>query len=174
MSKTAHTRYAELRAAACLMLPPIAAFPHQLQRCFRVPFHSQAKRSRSGWPLQYLAFKPFSLLRPHRARQASSPYFKFTLVFPSHTCPRPTPYLPTTPPQSSALGRAGPPEDQPEVEVRLEDQQHINEFGRLNGRLHEVQDDLKVGAHVGVWIRWRRSCGRVFFCGIRGAAWGFW
>ena len=30
-----------------------------------------------------------------------------------------------------------------DVEVRLEDQQHINAFGRLNGRMHELEDDLK-------------------------------
>jgi hypothetical protein len=29
--------------------------------------------------------------------------------------------------------------DEPDVEVRFEDQQHINEFGRLNTRLHEIQ-----------------------------------
>ena len=29
------------------------------------------------------------------------------------------------------------------MEVRYEDQQQINEFGRLNHRLHEVQADLK-------------------------------
>ena len=27
--------------------------------------------------------------------------------------------------------------------MRLEDQQHINSFGRLNGRLHDFEDDLK-------------------------------
>ena len=27
--------------------------------------------------------------------------------------------------------------------VRLEDQQHINAFGRLNGRMHDLEDDLK-------------------------------
>ena len=48
------------------------------------------------------------------------------------------------PPPMYAQPTAGPPEDAPEVEVRLEDQQQINEFGRLNARLHEVQDDLKV------------------------------
>merc|ERR1719240_1040572 len=30
-----------------------------------------------------------------------------------------------------------------DVEVRLEDQQRINTFGRLNGRLHDLEDDLK-------------------------------
>ena len=30
-----------------------------------------------------------------------------------------------------------------DVEVRLEDQQRINAFGRLNGRMHELEDDLK-------------------------------
>lgn len=27
--------------------------------------------------------------------------------------------------------------------MRLEDQQHINQFGRLNQRMHELEDDLK-------------------------------
>ena len=34
-------------------------------------------------------------------------------------------------------------DDMPDVEVRFSDQQQINEFGRLNHRLHEIQDDLK-------------------------------
>merc|ERR1719231_1043297 len=34
-------------------------------------------------------------------------------------------------------------EDAPEVNVSFEDQQLINEFGRLNNKLHDVQDDLK-------------------------------
>ena len=34
-------------------------------------------------------------------------------------------------------------DDKDDVEVRLEDQQRINMFGRLNGRLHDVEDDLK-------------------------------
>ena len=38
--------------------------------------------------------------------------------------------------------RRGDP-DKDDVEVRLEDQQHINTFGRLNGRMHDVEDDLK-------------------------------
>lgn len=33
--------------------------------------------------------------------------------------------------------------EEPEVEVRFEDQQHINEFGRLNTRLHEIREDQK-------------------------------
>mmetsp|Transcript_235 Transcript_235/g.283 ORF Transcript_235/g.283 Transcript_235/m.283 type:complete len:130 (+) Transcript_235:8-397(+) len=37
-----------------------------------------------------------------------------------------------------------PADDLPDVEVRFEDQQQINEFGRLNHRLHEIQDDMKV------------------------------
>eukprot|EP00614_Pseudopedinella_elastica_P006556 CAMPEP_0172588624 /NCGR_PEP_ID=MMETSP1068-20121228/7503_1 /TAXON_ID=35684 /ORGANISM="Pseudopedinella elastica, Strain CCMP716" /LENGTH=125 /DNA_ID=CAMNT_0013384009 /DNA_START=49 /DNA_END=426 /DNA_ORIENTATION=+ len=34
--------------------------------------------------------------------------------------------------------------EMPDVEVRYEDQMNINEFGKLNNRLHEVQSDLKV------------------------------
>ena len=34
-----------------------------------------------------------------------------------------------------------PPEE--DVEVRLEDQKKINTFGRLNTRMHELEDDLK-------------------------------
>lgn len=34
-------------------------------------------------------------------------------------------------------------DDADDVEVRLEDQQRINAFGRLNGRLHELEDELK-------------------------------
>ena len=30
-----------------------------------------------------------------------------------------------------------------DVQVRLEDQSHINQFGRLNNRLHDLEDDLK-------------------------------
>ena len=33
--------------------------------------------------------------------------------------------------------------DDDDVQVRLEDQQRINQFGRLNGKLHEIEDDLK-------------------------------
>ena len=32
-------------------------------------------------------------------------------------------------------------DDDNDVEVRLEDQQRINTFGRLNGRMHELEDD---------------------------------
>ena len=34
-------------------------------------------------------------------------------------------------------------DDMPDVEVRWEDQQNINEFGRMNHRLKEVQEDSK-------------------------------
>jgi hypothetical protein len=40
--------------------------------------------------------------------------------------------------------------DDPEVEVRREDQEQINEFGRLNNRLIEIREDksiLKVRQH---------------------------
>jgi len=30
-----------------------------------------------------------------------------------------------------------------DVEVRLEDQQRINAFGRLNGRMHDIEEDVK-------------------------------
>ena len=30
-----------------------------------------------------------------------------------------------------------------DVEVRLEDQQNINAFGRLNGRMHDLEDEVK-------------------------------
>merc|ERR1719217_424809 len=36
-----------------------------------------------------------------------------------------------------------PEDEDDDVEVRLEDQQRINQFGRLNGRLHDLEDDLK-------------------------------
>merc|ERR1719473_354301 len=32
-------------------------------------------------------------------------------------------------------------DDGDDIQVRLEDQQHINQFGRLNGRQHELLDD---------------------------------
>ena len=34
-------------------------------------------------------------------------------------------------------------DDDDDVAVRLEDQQHINQFGRLNQRMHDLEDDLK-------------------------------
>ena len=37
---------------------------------------------------------------------------------------------------------AGSAEDD-DVTVRREDQQHINQFGRLNGKLHDLEDELK-------------------------------
>ena len=33
--------------------------------------------------------------------------------------------------------------DADDVEVRWEDQQRINAFGRLNGRLHDLEDEIK-------------------------------
>ena len=33
--------------------------------------------------------------------------------------------------------------DDDDVTVRLEDQQRINQFGRLNGRIHDLEDDIK-------------------------------
>ena len=33
--------------------------------------------------------------------------------------------------------------DDDDVTVRLEDQQRINQFGRLNGRMHDLEDDIK-------------------------------
>jgi len=36
------------------------------------------------------------------------------------------------------------PEDESEVEVRREDQENINKFGRLNARLHECRDEIAV------------------------------
>lgn len=36
------------------------------------------------------------------------------------------------------------PEQETDVEVRREDQDNINLFGRLNARLHEVRDERKV------------------------------
>ena len=33
-------------------------------------------------------------------------------------------------------------DESPDVQVRLEDQLEINEFGRLNGRKHEQQEDV--------------------------------
>ena len=35
------------------------------------------------------------------------------------------------------------PGDDDDVEVRLEDQQRINQFGRLNGRMHDLEEELK-------------------------------
>jgi len=34
-------------------------------------------------------------------------------------------------------------DDKDDVEVRLEDQQRINAFGRLNGRMHDIEEDVK-------------------------------
>ncbi len=34
-------------------------------------------------------------------------------------------------------------EEENDAEVRREDQDRINEFGRLNARLHEVRDEVK-------------------------------
>lgn len=34
-------------------------------------------------------------------------------------------------------------EEESDAEVRREDQDRINEFGRLNARLHEVRDEVK-------------------------------
>jgi hypothetical protein len=36
------------------------------------------------------------------------------------------------------------PEQETDVEVRREDQDNINLFGRLNARLHEVRDERRV------------------------------
>ncbi len=33
--------------------------------------------------------------------------------------------------------------DAPDVDVRFEDQQNINEFGRLNAKLHELKDEIE-------------------------------
>jgi len=35
------------------------------------------------------------------------------------------------------------PQAEEDVEVRLEDQQAINQFGRLNTRMHELEDEIK-------------------------------
>merc|ERR1719446_1749820 len=35
------------------------------------------------------------------------------------------------------------PDDDDDVQVRLEDQQQINQFGRLNNQMHDMEDDLK-------------------------------
>ena len=40
--------------------------------------------------------------------------------------------------------RGGGADEGPDVEVRKEDQDLINEFGRLNIRFHEVDEDLRV------------------------------
>ena len=36
--------------------------------------------------------------------------------------------------------------DDDDVQVRREDQEHINQFGRLNQRMHDLNDDLKAMA----------------------------
>ena len=36
-----------------------------------------------------------------------------------------------------------PKQSEDDVEVRLEDQNAINAFGRLNGRMHDLEDELK-------------------------------
>ena len=42
------------------------------------------------------------------------------------------------------LGATMPPkQSEDDVEVRLEDQNAINAFGRLNGRMHDLEDELK-------------------------------
>ena len=38
-----------------------------------------------------------------------------------------------------------------ETEVTWEDQQNINKFGRLNNRLHELEDEIKI-AKVLFWF----------------------
>ncbi len=51
-------------------------------------------------------------------------------------------------------------DDGPDVEVRFEDQQNINEFGRLNNRFIELDEDLqmlKVRVHV-LLVGVRRRC----------------
>ena len=45
---------------------------------------------------------------------------------------------------ASGGGQILKPEDETDVEVRREDQDNINLFGRLNARLHEVRDERKV------------------------------
>merc|ERR1711939_747215 len=42
-----------------------------------------------------------------------------------------------------AHGRALAMPDEEDVEVRLEDQRAINTFGRLNTRMHELEEELK-------------------------------
>lgn len=57
--------------------------------------------------------------------------------------------LPCTRTQQAAMSLAARKDD-PEVEVRREDQEQINEFGRLNNRLIEIREDkgiLKVRQH---------------------------
>jgi prefoldin subunit 4 len=44
---------------------------------------------------------------------------------------------------ASSGGQMLKPEEETEVEVRREDQDNINLFGRLNARLHEVRDEKK-------------------------------
>eukprot|EP00558_Chaetoceros_sp_UNC1202_P005299 CAMPEP_0197236600 /NCGR_PEP_ID=MMETSP1429-20130617/3650_1 /TAXON_ID=49237 /ORGANISM="Chaetoceros sp., Strain UNC1202" /LENGTH=133 /DNA_ID=CAMNT_0042695409 /DNA_START=103 /DNA_END=504 /DNA_ORIENTATION=+ len=45
---------------------------------------------------------------------------------------------------ASSAGEMLAPEDESEVEVRREDQENINKFGRLNARLHECRDEIAV------------------------------
>jgi len=44
---------------------------------------------------------------------------------------------------ASSGGQMLSPEEETDVEVRREDQDNINLFGRLNARLHEVRDEKK-------------------------------
>jgi len=55
--------------------------------------------------------------------------------------PRGTPRA--SPPTPRGSPAAEQPDDDDDVQVRLEDQSHINQFGRLNNRLHDLEDDLK-------------------------------
>lgn len=55
-------------------------------------------------------------------------------------------------------------EEESEAEVRREDQDNINKFGRLNARLHELRDErnaLKVRLGLDGWNRVRMS---TFYC----------
>ena len=44
---------------------------------------------------------------------------------------------------SASLRTMPPKQSEDDVEVRLEDQNAINAFGRLNGRMHDLEDELK-------------------------------
>ena len=54
----------------------------------------------------------------------------------------------------AAVAGGGPGDSENDVEVRKEDQDLINEFGTLNSRFHELEEDLKalqVCVGVCVW-----------------------
>ncbi|XP_042055784.1 uncharacterized protein LOC121800275 isoform X3 [Salvia splendens] len=70
-------------------------------------------------------------------------YFPFS----SARAVKPLLLLGTQPSSISTMQQAG--SSASETEVTWEDQQNINKFGRLNNRLHEVEDEIKIAKLMG-------------------------